>query len=167
MVDGRQYVSVLVGYGGQAVVTVNFNDTYWDYRLPRRLLTFALDGTAELDTSTVDVPDILDEKTLVIEEEAEARGAILYSKKMCLMCHGRGTRSVGAQGPDLRRSAIALSPATLGEFLRSGASAEYGMPAYPELSDDEVNSLYIFIRAGAREALGKRDFVPKPANTSG
>jgi quinohemoprotein ethanol dehydrogenase len=167
MVDGRQYVSVLVGYGGQAVVTVNFNDTYWDYRLPRRLLTFALDGMAELDTSTVDVPDILDDETLVIDEVAEGSGAILYSKKMCLMCHGRGTRSVGAQGPDLRRSGIALSPAALGEFLRSGASAEYGMPAYPELSNDDVNALYMFIRAGAREALGKRDFVPMPVNISG
>ena len=167
MVNGRQYVSVLVGYGGQAVVTVNFNDTYWDYRLPRRLLTFALDGTAELDTSTVDVPDILDDETLVIDEGGAARGALLYSKKMCLMCHGRGTRSVGAQGPDLRRSGIALSPAALAEFLKSGASAEYGMPAYPELSDDDVNALYMYIRAGAREALGKRDFVPAPANTSG
>lgn len=166
-VDGRQYVSVLVGYGGQAVVTVNFNDTNWDYRLPRRLLTFALDGKAGLDTSTADVPHILDDEALVIDEAAEARGALLYSKKMCLMCHGRGTRSVGAQGPDLRRSGIALSAAVLGEFLRSGASAEYGMPSYPELSDDDVNALYMYIRAGAREALGKHKSSTMPGHSAG
>jgi quinohemoprotein ethanol dehydrogenase len=143
------------------------NDTYLDYRLPRRLLTFALDGTAELDTSTVDVPDILDDEALIIDEAIAGRGALLYSKKMCLMCHGRGAKSVGAQGPDLRRSGIALKRSTLAEFLRSGASAEYGMPAYPELSDDDVDSLFMFIRAAAKEALGKRDSAPMPANTSG
>lgn len=166
-VEGRQYVSVLVGYGGQAVVTVDFNDTYWDYRLPRRLLTFALDGTAEFDVAALPVPKILDDDTLLIDEAAVSRGSLLYSKKMCLMCHGRGARSVGAQGPDLRRSGVALSPESLGEFLRAGGSAEYGMPAYPELSDADVNALYMFIRASAREALGGRDSGAAMANTSG
>ncbi|MGB2376214.1 MAG: PQQ-dependent dehydrogenase, methanol/ethanol family [Luminiphilus sp.] len=160
MVDGRQYISVLVGYGGIVMSTASFNETYWDYRLPRRLLTFALDGKVELDTSNAVAPAILDDEALVIDEVAVDAGISLYDEKLCVLCHGRNAKTVGGQAPDLRRSAIAMSPASLGEFLKGGGAGEYGMPTYPEITDEEVNALYMLIRAAARESLGKRE--PKP-----
>ena len=160
MVDGRQYISVLVGYGGIVMSTASFNETYWDYRLPRRLLTFALDGTVELDTSNAVAPVILDDEALVIDEAAVDVGTSLYNEKLCVLCHGRNAKTVGGQAPDLRRSAIAMSPASLGEFLKGGGSGEYGMPTYPEITDEQINALYMLIRAAARESLGKRE--PKP-----
>ena len=156
-VDGRQYISVLVGYGGIVMSTASFNESYWDYRLPRRLLTFALDGKAKLDTSNTVAPAILDDEALVIDEAAVNAGISLYSEKLCILCHGRDGKTPGGQAPDLRRSAIAMSPASLGEFLKKGGSGEYGMPTYPEITDQEVNALYMLIRASARESLGKRE----------
>ena len=157
MVDGRQYVSVLVGYGGGVMATANFNKTYWDYRLPRRLLTFTLDGAAELDIGEAYAPVVLDDEELVIDEDAVELGAVLYQKNRCVMCHGVNARTVGGQAPDLGRSGIALSVEALGQFLREGSVTKYGMPAYPELTDEQVNALYMYIRAGARVGLGKRE----------
>ena len=165
MVDGRQYISILVGYGGSIVATGDFNKTYWDYSLPRRLLAFALDGKAELDTSMAFTPDILDDGKLVIDEAAVTNGAHIYATNMCAMCHGVGTITVGGQAPDLRRSGIALSPEALGGYLRSDALVQYGMPKYPEFTDEQVNALYMYIRAEARVALGKRE--AEPATGSG
>jgi quinohemoprotein ethanol dehydrogenase len=105
----------------------------------------------------------MNDNKLDVDEAAVIRGTKLYAEKVCGMCHGIDTKSVGGQALDLRRSAIALSPEALGTFLRSGVSAIYGMPKFPELTDEEVKSLYMYIRAGAREALGKR----KPGITSG
>ena len=45
---GKQYVSVLAGYGGSAAAIGEIMNVGWKYRGPRRLLTFALDGKAEL-----------------------------------------------------------------------------------------------------------------------
>ena len=156
MVGGRQYLSILIGYGGAVMSTASVNDTYWDYRLPRRLLTFALNGDATLEAVDVTAPSIVDNEELVIDEAIVELGRGLYGRKMCVLCHGRDARTVGGQAPDLRRSGIAMSPEALGAFLRQGSSTKYGMPAYPEITDDEVNALYMLIRASARESLAKR-----------
>ena len=48
-VNGKQYVSVLVGYGGTTAAYGDFMNVGWKFGLqPRRLLTFAIGGTAKL-----------------------------------------------------------------------------------------------------------------------
>ncbi|MCK9504581.1 MAG: PQQ-dependent dehydrogenase, methanol/ethanol family [Porticoccaceae bacterium] len=158
-VAGKQYISLLVGYGGSSAATGNFNKTYWKYGEPRRLLTFALDANIALPESSKEASTqaFLDDDNLVIDEDAVVSGAALFGEKGCSMCHGINLKSVGAQAPDLRGSAIALSKDALGTFLRSDAAARYGMPRFSEITDDQVNSLYMYIRAGAKEALGQRE----------
>jgi quinohemoprotein ethanol dehydrogenase len=69
------------------------------------------------------------------------------------MCHGADLVSPGSPAPDLRESAIALSAAALGRYLRSGALVQYGMPKFDELTDEQVNGLFMYIRSSARKAL--------------
>ncbi|MGD9661564.1 MAG: PQQ-dependent dehydrogenase, methanol/ethanol family [Porticoccaceae bacterium] len=158
-VAGKQYISLLVGYGGSSAATGNFNKTYWKYGEPRRLLTFALGGNVDLPEPSKNASRqvFVDDDMLVIDEGAVAAGAATFGEKGCSMCHGINLRSVGAQAPDLRGSVIALSKDSLGAFLRSDAAARYGMPRFSEITDDEVGNLYMYIRAGAKEALGKRE----------
>ena len=83
----------------------------------------------------------------------------------CAACHGVGLQATGTPGPDLRESPVALSFDSFSALLRSGALIEQGMPRFQNLTDDQIRDLYAYIRAKAREALGKRpkdDTAPHP-----
>ena len=153
-VRGRQQISVLVGYGGASGVWSSMLNRGWKYGLqPRRLLTFALGGNAQLPPTPP--PDFavhaLDKPQLVIDADAAEKGAAIYGA--CAGCHGSGLLSAGAPAPDLRESAQALEETTFNEIVKNGALMSRGMPQYSWLTDDQVHSLYMYIRAGAREAL--------------
>jgi quinohemoprotein ethanol dehydrogenase len=47
-VNGRQYVAVLVGYGGSAAIGSDVMNVGWKWGAPRRLLVFALGGRTKL-----------------------------------------------------------------------------------------------------------------------
>lgn len=165
-VGGRQYVSILVGYGGTTAAYGKFMDVGWKYgRQTRRLLTFALDGKARLpkgEPATFKVA-ALDDPDLVLDEKDVAAGRELSVR--CAACHGVGLQSTGTPGPDLRESGIALDKAAFTELLRSGALIQRGMPKFDMLSDAEIGQLHAYIRAKAREALGTRtkdDKAPMP-----
>ena len=83
----------------------------------------------------------------------------------CAACHGVGLQATGTPGPDLRESAIALKLDSFTTLLRSGALLEQGMPRFQQLTDDQIRELYAYVRAKAREALGRRakdDTAPHP-----
>jgi len=152
--SGRQYVSVLVGYGGATTLWPDIVNRGWKYgRQPRRLLTFALDAKAKLPPTPP--PDMtvraLDDPKLQIDPILVAEGAALYGNE-CVTCHGGGLRSAGAPGPDLRESSVALDVAALTKVLKAGVLAAQGMPRFPELTDRQIRGLYMYIRAGARTA---------------
>jgi quinohemoprotein ethanol dehydrogenase len=156
-VGGRQYVSILVGYGGTTAAYGKFMDVGWKYgRQTRRLLTFALDGKATLppgEPATFEIA-ALDDPALKLDEADVAAGRDLSVR--CAACHGVGLQSTGTPGPDLRESGIALELAGLTELLKSGALIERGMPRFDMLSDTEIRQIHAYIRAKAREALGRR-----------
>jgi len=87
-----------------------------------------------------------------IDPDAAARGEALYAKKTCLICHGINLRSPGVPGPDLRESAIAANVGSLTAVLKNGGLEQHGMPRFAELSDDDIQSLYMYIRKGALDA---------------
>jgi quinohemoprotein ethanol dehydrogenase len=74
----------------------------------------------------------------------------------CFYCHGSNLHSVGV-APDLRESSIPLAIAGFRTVLKDGVLMKNGMPRFDKLSDDEIQQLYLYIRRGAREALGKRE----------
>ena len=154
---GRQYVSVLVGWGGTSAAMAPVLNVGWKYgQQPRRLLTFALDGKGRLEPSPPRDMKVhaLDDPNLVLNEDDVAAGRALSVQ--CAACHGVGFHSAGAPGPDLRESAIALDLESMAMLLREGTLLERGMPRFEHLSDEQIRQLHAFIRARAREALGLR-----------
>lgn len=160
-VKGRQYVSVLVGYGGSTQSLALFTKAGWKYGAqPRRLLTFALNGRAKLPwTAPRDFTVApIDDPKLAIDHASADRGARLYNNKGCVVCHGFNGRSSGAPAPDLQESGVAADPASLAELLHGGALAENGMPQFGELTKPEIQDLYMYVRSVARStATGKAD----------
>jgi len=166
LIDGRQYISILAGYGGTAAAYGHFMDMGYKFgRQPRRLLTFALGGDNTLPPGAP--PDFtvhaVDDPAFKLKEADVADGRALSVQ--CAACHGVGLQATGTPGPDLRESPVALSFDSFSALLRSGALIEQGMPRFQNLTDDQIRDLYAYIRAKARVALGKRpkdDTAPHP-----
>lgn len=157
-VNGTQYVSLLVGFGGATQMQNSFMKGGWKYNAqPRRLLTFKLGGSAKLPATAPRDTKVyaLDNPKLVIDPAPAKRGEGFYLAMGCVSCHGIGLKSMGSPGPDLRESGISLDRAGFTEFLRSGALAQNGMPAFPEISDRDASDLHMYIRSGARDVIKK------------
>jgi quinohemoprotein ethanol dehydrogenase len=155
-VNGKQYVSVLVGWGGTSAAMSGVLDVGWKYGAQtRRLLTFAIGGTAKLPAEPGRDMKVnaLDDPNLVLDEADVQAGKGLSIA--CMSCHGAGFRGAGAPGPDLRESGIALRLDTFTQLLREGRM-ENGMPEYRWMSDQQIRQLHAYLRARAREALGLR-----------
>jgi quinohemoprotein ethanol dehydrogenase len=153
---GRQYVSVLVGWGG-AVLSQELMPVGWKYGAqPRRLLTFALDAKGSLPATAP--PDfavhVAIDSHLVLDEKLIARGADLYFSHQCIVCHGADAKSAGI-APDLRESHTLLDRAALTAILRRGLLASKGMPRFSELSEDDIVSLQQYVESRARAAQGQ------------
>jgi quinohemoprotein ethanol dehydrogenase len=164
-VNGKQYVSVLVGYGGTTAAYGKFMDVGWKYGAQtRRLLTFAVDGHGKLEK--MPGPDFtvhaLDDAALRLDEGDVATGRALFVQ--CAACHGAGVHATGTPGPDLRESGIALDLASFRELLKTGALMERGMPRFEYLTDDQTRAIHAYIRSKARESLGlrRKDDRPEP-----
>jgi len=154
-IDGRQYVSVLAGYGAPNVLGGDMMNVGWKYGAqPRRLLTFALRANGRLQTTAPASTEInpLDDPKLVISEEYVAEGGRLFATK-CMVCHGLGAVSAGAPAPDLRESPVALKLDSFDVVVRKGTLLRNGMPRFEELDDLQLRHIHVFIRAKAREAV--------------
>ena len=156
-VDGRQFVSLLVGWGGGGLLFGSHAAQHgWAYRAhPRRLFTFALGGEVPVPYSPppvfaqpVDVPDF------EIDPALAAEGAKVWTES-CLWCHG-GAAVSGGTAPDLRESRLAQDFEAFRAMVRNGL-AERGMPAFRSHSDAEIQQLYHFIRSEARKAVAPGD----------
>jgi quinohemoprotein ethanol dehydrogenase len=160
----RQYVSVLVGYGGSASIGSNLMHVGWKYGAqPRLLLTFGLDGKALLPPSAP--PDMrvkaLDDPSFEIRDADVAAGRGLFIA--CAVCHGRDLVSAGAPAPDLRESQLALNPDSFWTVVHEGTLIEHGMPRFEMLTREQVMQIYAYIRAGARAALASHNPDAPPA----
>jgi quinohemoprotein ethanol dehydrogenase len=148
MVEGRQFVTIIAGYGGQgSLVGGQFG---WDFATqPRRVLTFALQGAAKLPGTTQRTPLVIDETSVDDERKAD-RGAREYAAH-CLFCHGVGVIG-GGGAPDLRASRVVLNRDAFSEILRKGTLQIKGMPRFDELSPASIEALQQYIRAVARKS---------------
>jgi len=151
--DGRQYVSVLAGYGSSAAAYSHVANTGWKYGVhPRRLLTFTLDSKAVLPPAPPPslAVNALDDPAIVLDEADVAHGEELYHR--CMGCHGRNVVGVGGPAGDLRESPLAFDREMLWSVLHDGALLEQGMPRYANLSREQVEQIWSYIRAEARKA---------------
>ncbi len=149
-VNGKQYVTVLAGWSGGQMLLGSLSAQHgWVGRNhPRRVLTYVLDGDAEMPPSpprTVVEPLIAPE--FEVDPALARKGRDVYLQ--CTICHGVSAVA-GGYAPDLRASPIPLSFEALSAIVRDGALESVGMPNFPELSDDEIVQLQHFLREQAR-----------------
>lgn len=153
-VDGKQYVTITAGpLGGSTAAFGSISARWgWDARVhPRRLLTFVLDGKAQLPPTPPRQPAVpLAAPGFTVDARHVKRGEAVYPK--CVLCHGMGVVA-GGIAPDLRASPVPLSTEAFGHIVRDGSLVARGMPAYPELTDEQLVGLQHFLRFKARESL--------------
>jgi quinohemoprotein ethanol dehydrogenase len=154
-VNGRQFVTITSGPLNGSTAAYGSASARWGWAskgLPRRLLTFALDGNASLPPGAAPAfakPLAAPEFT-VDPAKAEAGS---HEFVRCLLCHGTAAIA-GGNAPDLRASPVPLSAQGFAAIVRDGALISRGMPQFAELSDAQIDSLRHYVRARAREALG-------------
>lgn len=156
-VKGRQYVTVLTGFGTSSSTWGPMLQRYrLDYRtMARRVLTFALDGKSVLppkmepDWSKPNDPDYKPDPS------SAGAGAAVYIQH-CSLCHGFQAVSAG-MAPDLRRSAIPLSEEAFAAVVRDGALQPNNMPKFDNLSAKNLADLRQYIRAEAHNPASDKE----------
>ena len=151
LVDEKQYITVLAG---PPAATASYSPDSlrfgWRYRQsPRRVMTFALDGTATLPPPAPAAPVASPHSTEPLEAAQAQAGAILFAYH-CSGCHGRAATPAGGS-PDLRASEIAFSSEALTKVLQ-GALVGRGMPRFSEFSALQIEQLRSYIRQRAQES---------------
>jgi quinohemoprotein ethanol dehydrogenase len=152
--NGKQFISILVGYGGSAAIGSNLMHVGWKYGAqPRTLLTFAIDGKATRPASAPPSMTVsaVDNPALQLKDADVAAGRALFLA--CAICHGRDLQSAGSPGPDLRESQIALNPDAFWTVVHDGTLLERGMPQFSTFTREQVMQIHAYIRAGAREVI--------------
>lgn len=157
-VDGVQYISILVGYGGAAGMGTALFDYGWRFNeQPRRLLTFALGKRTPLPAGASSRKlNAVDDPALTIDVAAAAEGFKLYNAT-CMLCHGVQVESGGSIAPDLRESRLAMTWDAFKSVLREGLLSAAGMPKYDDLSDQDLRAIFMYIRQRARETAQAGD----------
>ncbi len=152
--DGTQYVALLVGFGGgyQANLFPGSEKLGWSYRAQtRRLVTFALDAKGTVPAQHPPMfPAPIFEAGFEINSEQAKIGETLYLQKSCYLCHG-GNVVAGGMAPDLRASPVPLSEMepVFEAVVRKGERVSRAMPAFPDLTDEQLEALRHYIRMKA------------------
>lgn len=152
-VGGRQFISVVVGYGG--ALGLGGGEMLWGKNGPlrnkSRVLTFALDGKAPplppLDPNPLPP---LDPPANFGTAGDIAAGKVKYLNS-CMGCHGPGAVSTGIL-PDLRHSGVIASGETFYEVVGKGILSANGMVSFAKNyspADIEQIRAYIVSRANA------------------
>jgi quinohemoprotein ethanol dehydrogenase len=151
-VGGRQYVTVITGSGGSGggIMSSGNADYRTDYRMPRRVLTFALDGTAKLPDVQLAELEAPDDPGYRSNPELETRGAMAFGMSGCLVCHGWNAVGGGA-APDLRVSPYAIDAQAFRAVLKEGSLVSAGMPAFAQLPDEAIEAIRQYLRARGQQ----------------
>ena len=156
MAGGRQYITVLSGWRMTGTSGAGLD---WDYRTQhRRVLTFAIGGTAQLPADDITPAPFADEASFRIDTARAQQGAAIFGRR-CALCHG-GSLVAGGAAPDLRRSFIPLDNASLTAVLHEGVLRQNGMPQFAELTAEEIVSLQHYIRQQTRVAIAAERAQP-------
>jgi len=151
-IDGKQYVSLLVGWGGAGLISGTIAAQHgWKYRVhPRRLVTFALDAETPMPSSPPRAyAKPLDLPNFELKSDLIKYGNSVYAES-CFLCHGAGVVS-GGYAPDLRESQITTSREAFEEVVMKGTMLSTGMPRFKDFTDKEIDGLLHYIRMEARK----------------
>ena len=85
-----------------------------------------------------------------IDKNLANLGAQEFGK--CSGCHGGGMYAAG-MAPDLRASSIPLEFSSFKDIVKDGSRNSFGMPAFPDMTDEQLEALQHYIRQRAKETL--------------
>ncbi|MFA7586405.1 MAG: PQQ-binding-like beta-propeller repeat protein, partial [Novosphingobium sp.] len=162
--NGRQYVTVITGAGGQGagMQTLGNAGLRTDYRLPRRVLTFALDGTDTFPAFEYVAPQPPADPDYRPDEVRAQAGAMLFGMNACLVCHGWNGVASGA-APDLRHSPTITDAATFRVIVKDGGLKSNGMPPFPQINDADLETIRFFLRTRAQQVPAERKAMEEKA----
>lgn len=156
MIDGKQYVSIAVGWGG----IFGQSQRGTDRSSPGTVYTFVVDGKAPLPQFGKYAQSELLSGVPYDKKDVAAGGGLYVSN--CLFCHGVPGVDKGGNLPNLGyapREAIA----NLETFVLDGAMAEQGMPDFKgKLTAQDVKKLKAFIQGTADSVRAQRAPKDKP-----
>ena len=149
LVGGKQYVSVVVGMTGTAAIDPrSLGGLVFDYRTQkRRVLTFALDGNAELPPAPPAVIQAAPDPDYKPDAALAATGAAIFGFN-CGICHGPGAVS-GGTAPDLRSSDIPSAADSFHAVVRDGTRVAAGMPSFKDMTESDIAAIRQYIRSRA------------------
>jgi quinohemoprotein ethanol dehydrogenase len=138
-IDGVQYISILVGWGGVVGLHVN----YTEQNNPGTLYTFALGSNNPFP----DFPKVPEKQLIDLDYDASqeeiANGARLYDR-YCSKCHGGGTI------PDLKYSSKTVFN-SFHSIVGEGAYLSLGMPSFKNrLNVEEIEDIRNYILSEAK-----------------
>jgi len=133
-VAGRQYVTVLAGWGGVFPLVAGELSFKSGHVVNRsRVLTFALGGTADLPPASETPQRMLPAPAVHVDPALAAEGAKQYARR-CGSCHGDGAVS-GGLVPDLRYSPALSNDALWNAVINDGALESQGMVSFKSVLD--------------------------------
>lgn len=150
-VDGKQYVSIAVGWGG--VAGQSFRAT--PYVGPGRVFTFAMGGDAPAPQfSKAPVRPFV--TGVKFDPKDVKPGTKLYLEN-CAVCHGTPGANQGGSIPNLGHVDSSVIQ-NLGTFVFNGPFVSNGMPDFTgRLSKDDVTQIKAFIQATASQMQKKQE----------
>jgi quinohemoprotein ethanol dehydrogenase len=154
-IKDQQYVSILVGWGASAAIGSDVMDVGWKWGAPRRLLTFALGGTATLPPSA---PKDMRVHVHEVQNESFSAPDVAAGKELsmqCIVCHGRELSAAGGPAPDLRESMIPIDREAFWHVVHDGALISQGMPRFDEMTRQQAAQLQAYIRTVANAASAR------------
>jgi quinohemoprotein ethanol dehydrogenase len=142
MVDGKQYVSIAVGWGG----VYGHTTRHTDRKGPGTVYTFVIDGQAKApEFVAYRLGELV--QGVAYDKNHVADGTALYVSN-CVFCHGVPGVDRGGNIPNLGYSAQAVI-ANLDKYM-FGALARNGMPDFTgKLQRADVEKLKAFIQGTA------------------
>lgn len=150
-VDGEQWVIVASG-NAAAAAAGRYMSRYTSAPQARgqsRLLGFKLGATGSMPKFVAqpfpEPPRARPDRQLV------AKGAVLFDQNSCVSCHGLGAEGVGGSAPDLRGSSRETHDLWAGIVI-GGLKQANGMPAFTDLSMDDVDAIQAYVLSEAWRA---------------
>ena len=155
-VGGKQYVSVVVGWGGVYPLLMGELARKSNDRPNRsRVLTFSLSGKASLpEQAALQAWTVPPPSSFGSPKQIE-HGRLLYARS-CGGCHGDGVRSGGVL-PELRRSPVAGDADTWRSVVVGGLLEDRGMVNFSsDLSADDAEAIRAYVVSRANEDWKRR-----------
>jgi len=149
LVDGEQYITLLVGWGGGAGQTMKHVDKLY----PGSVYTFKLGGTEALPPREDVIERPLTSEAFNGVDVEVGHGYNLYMRN-CIACHG-AVGSGGGVVPDLARSSKTTYD-NLEQIVVEGLLAPLGMPKHDHLTSEDIAALrhyFLFIADSLRSGM--------------